>query len=341
MRHLLLGLLFVHSFSFAATWPDWHEIDDTLNKSGLTGWIHASNPGLGQFVFTYRSEDRSDPMAFFKAVEISLIPSSKVIRDELTKLNRHDKIRVHGILLDVPSVQRHILLQKINVLEVYSTTPDISGYAHATKIPADLKGKTEIIAKVHTSIVSTDPKREGILVIEYGDAVLPVRVKNSSLVAGLYRNDKIKISFKLAGTPHSPTHLILDEKAAKPLSVLESIVDKHETKTPAKGLVGSLIMYPKSPQVRFDIYALNVVDSDGVARDFTLLNFDPVIFEAIRKSLDKIWTDNSKNIVKARNKWHQPKTILRIHGEFNIVSPNQANPQILLDSEKMIEIEST
>ena len=52
---------------------------------------------------------------------------------------------------------------------------------------------------------------------------------------------------------------------------------------------GSLVRFPKSPQIITDVFALQVIDADNVSREYTLLNFDPAIFTKIHDKLSAAW----------------------------------------------------
>ena len=47
--------------------------------------------------------------------------------------------------------------------------------------------------------------------------------------------------------------------------------------------------FPKSPQISVDVYAVQVIDADGVSREYTLLNENPAIFQTIRTKLGMAW----------------------------------------------------
>ena len=67
-------------------------INSKLEDEGLVGWIHGAAPRFGYYVFTYRSEDDNDPMAFFKAEEFSLI--TKIARSLTVFFPLADTIRL-------------------------------------------------------------------------------------------------------------------------------------------------------------------------------------------------------------------------------------------------------
>ncbi|MBW3625324.1 MAG: hypothetical protein KY468_18160, partial [Armatimonadetes bacterium] len=113
-------------------------------------------------------------------------------------------------------------------------------------------------------------------------------------------------------------------------------VEQHGKK---RTLVGALVMFPQSPQLRFDVYALQTTDPDGTRLDYTLVNFtDPERFARIRQKLENAWKAHAGTAQSGRNKLIQPRLRVRATGVINIQSPQQANPQILLDGPESIEI---
>ena len=80
------------------------------------------------------------------------------------------------------------------------------------------------------------------------------------------------------------------------------------------------------------MYALEAVDADGVTREFTLLNQSVPIFQSIHDKLGAAWKSRPAGVIDGRNKLVNPSIHVHAHGTFNLVAPNQANAQILLDS---------
>jgi hypothetical protein len=99
-----------------------------------------------------------------------------------------------------------------------------------------------------------------------------------------------------------------------------------------ESLVGRLVKFPQSPQIKFDVYAIEV-ETLGVDRYFTLVNFEDVNeFQRIRDKLTTIWDDHLETVSTGRNLLRNPQVVLAVRGQANVASPEQANPQILLDS---------
>jgi|GEM_PF-634050 len=303
------------------------EPDDTaglaalLRDGILPGWIHGAVSDRTLYVFTYRK-----PGDFFDFAELPLKPASDDITAQLMTIKRHDAVLIGGSFIQDGAPIRHILITKLTIVTPY-VADEVAATPHQaqTEIPDDLVGQTELLGKVHA--VDTDGR---ILVIEYGDAVIPVFVPAPMWTAGLYRNDKIRLAFQFAPIPPKPTHLWLDTAAAKPLEVLERLVDQQGKIVDEEG---SLVRFPQSPEIVTDIYAVQVVDADNISREYTLLNQDSqVIFNAIHAKLAAAWKSRPGQGIDGRNKLVNPFIRVHAHGTFNLVAPNQANAQVLLDT---------
>ncbi|MES1205768.1 MAG: hypothetical protein ABUS79_07500 [Pseudomonadota bacterium] len=290
-----------------------------LRDGQLSGWIHGAVHDRGLYVFTYRK-----PGDFFSFAEFPLAPATPEVATRLQQLKRHDELLIKGAFIQNMAPIRHIRLVDFSVVTPYESDEALPSRTSETSFPAELIGMTEAVGKVHA--VDADGR---ILVIEYGDAVVPVYVRVPSLTAGLYRNDKIRLAFEFAVVPARPTHLWLDTAAAKPLEVMERLQERHGQPFEADG---SLVRYPKSPEITIDVYALQVVDADGISRDFTLLNNSSSIFTAIHDKLSAAWKSRPGRAINGRNKLVNPSIRVHAKGTFNLVAPNQANAQILLDS---------
>ena len=91
------------------------------------------------------------------------------------------------------------------------------------------------------------------------------------------------------------------------------------------------MLFPASPQVKFNVFALHQKDQDGVSKEYTLVNFeDEKVFEAIRNKLQSLWDSSPDAVINSRNKLLNTKIRIRATGTFNVVDPGQANPQIML-----------
>jgi hypothetical protein len=99
-------------------------------------------------------------------------------------------------------------------------------------------------------------------------------------------------------------------------------------------------MFPKSPQVIFNVFAVLQELPGGMQRQYTLVNFDsPEKFTAIRTKLQDAWDAGGPDAAKSgRNKLISTKVRVRVTGTFNEIDPNQANAQIVLDSADSVQI---
>lgn len=290
-----------------------------LTHTGLIGRIHGAAATSQMFVMSVR-----EPTNFFSHREFSLIPQDSASKDTLNQLNRHDLVCVQGDLINNPSPQKHIALSSIQVLEPWTQPEGFAPYERQSEIPAELKEKTSLIGKVHA--ISEDGK---ILVMGYQDAVLPIFVAATEYTQGLYRGDIVQLNYQIQQYPQSPVHLQLDTTVEQPLKVLDAIATWNEQPLT---LSGNLVKFPQSPQLKFDVYAMEV-DTQGIKRYFTLINFTNMAeFEQIRQKLAKIWDNHTPSAISGRNMLINPEVTIEATGIGNIISPEQANPQILLES---------
>ena len=129
---------------------------------------------------------------------------------------------------------------------------------------------------------------------------------------------------------------MVNTELAEPVKVLENIEDGHGSKII---LEGPLVMFPKSPQIVFNVFALREEAGDGVTRNFTIINFaDFDLFFAIRDKLQKVWDDNVATSEYDRNKYINRKIWLKVTGSKNVVAADQANPQIVPAEIEDVEI---
>jgi hypothetical protein len=203
-------------------------------------------------------------------------------------------------------------------------------YEYAAKLPDDLVGKSSAEFLVHA--VAAEGR---VVVLEYKDAIVPLPVRRPELTRDLYRNDRVRIHYKVKSEPSRPLHLVLNDEHPAPVEVLERIVEKHGK---AADLQGRLVMFPRSPEISRDVFALHTPLADGSSRQYTLVNFESrEIFDAITEKLTKAWQANPTH-TNGRNKLLSSSIEVRAKGTFNVVDPNQANVQILLKSAEDLEL---
>jgi hypothetical protein len=322
----LFGILFA-SCSTTTYAVDLKDVEKQLNTTGAEGWIHGAVADQSMYVFTYRN-----PTNFFDYIEMSLVTTDPTIMKQLATFDRHDKVNVKGVFLDNPSPQKHIKVAAITMVKKYQTSYPVPAYEHEAKIPDDLLHKDMATFLVHA--IGGDGH---ILVVEYKDAVLPIYVVNADLTKNLFRNDVVQIKFLFQDYPDHPVHLAVNESATDALKVVDSIQAKN-----GKSVVleGSLILFPKSPEINFNVFAVQEELTDGLKRQYTLVNFDSTdTFQKIRDALQKAWDKYPGAYVNGRNKLVSTRLRVKATGTFNEVDPSQANPQILLNSVDSIEIE--
>ena len=320
-------LLLLPFFTPHANAVDMTKLEQDLKTTGIDGWIHGAVESQGLYVFTYRN-----PTDFFDYVEMSLVTDDADITKTLATLKRNDKVHVTGKFLKNPSPQKHIWLKSIALVKKYESGYPSDPYQHEAKLPDDLLTKTTATFLVHA--IGGDGH---ILVVEYKDSIVPIFVKNADLTKNLFRNDLVKLNFKIQTNPDAPVHLNLDDSVAQPVTVLESIQALHGK--PAS-VEGALIMFPKSPEIIFNVFAVQQLLPEGLNRQYTIVNFDnPDVFTQVRKALQAAWDRHPNDYTNARNKLLNTKIKVKITGTFNEVDPNQANAQILVKSVDDVKIE--
>ena len=299
------------------------ELAQELNSTGLIGRIHGAAAESHLFVMSVR-----EPHNFFNHREFSLIPKDPASIKMLKQANRHDLVCVQGDFISNPSPQHHIALESVQILDPWLQSSALKPYERQSNLPAEIKEQTSLVGKVHA--IGENGK---VLVVGYKDLVIPIFVSATEFTQGLYRGDIIKLHYQLQPIPNQPVHLQLDSTVDEPIQVLDAIADWHGQ---AKTFRGKLVKFPQSPQLKFDVYAIEVETLD-IKRYFTLINFDDIAkFEQIRQKLAGIWDKNELGAVAGRNMLINPQIVLEAQGIGNIISTAQANPQILLDSAEQV-----
>lgn len=309
---------------------DLEELRRLLSSSGVVGEIHAADPDNRQFVFTYR-----DPKDFFNNVQIGMISHQDSVRDFFKSMRRHDRVKIKGnfihqgeILPESP--QPHIEVSSIEMIKKYESPVQVPDpkFAKSTMLPQDLEGKREADFLVHANV-----RNGSALVLEYRDNFVFVSVGDPKLAAHVYRNDRVHIHFLKQNFPKRPMHLELDSKVTTPLVVTDSIHSLHGKRFTQ---VGSLVRFPKSPQINRDIWAVEQKGSDGNSRTFTLVNFTKKgEQEKIDAKLKGWWDAAPASVIDGRNKLVNTKVQISASGIMNVVDPNQANAQMRLNAKDL------
>lgn len=292
----------------------------------VEGDIHRAYPDLDLYVFTYR-----DPENFFESVDVSLVAGNPEVEATLAGLKRHDRVRIEGALMDNRSAQTHVELSALEVVRKYEPTPPIPDYSYEATIPDDLRGKDSELFLVHAVHAGGS-----ILVVEHNDVVLPVFVRRPELTRSLARNDLVRLFYEVRSRPETPVHLQLQD-IETPVEVVESVTALHGQ--PAS-IEGPLVLFPQSPQVRFNVFAVLQELPGDHQRQYTLVNFDDAdAFAQIRDKLQAAWDAADPDaVVSGRNKLISTDVRIRATGTFNQIDPGQANAQIVLDGPDAVEI---
>ncbi|NET39031.1 MAG: hypothetical protein F6K19_44835 [Cyanothece sp. SIO1E1] len=304
------------------------QLSQELENTGLIGRIHGAATPAQLFVMSVR-----EPENFFNHREFSLLASDAATQTTLSQVNRHDLVCIQGNFIPNPSPQKHVAVKSIKVVEPWSGLEDFPAYEREAELPTELVNQTSFVGKVHAIAAGGQ-----VLVVEYKDGVLPIFVESPEYSQGLYRGDIIRLAYQIQNRPQQPTHLQLDLAAEKPIEVMDAIANWHER---PETLTGKLVKFPQSPQLKFDVYAIEV-ETQGIKRTFTLINFEnPTEFQSIREKLARIWDSHQETATPGRNMLINPDVVIEASGRINVISPEQANPQILLDTAADIQLKPT
>jgi hypothetical protein len=308
-------------------------LDKQLRTSGLKGRMHGVDPKSGLYVFTY-----TDPQNFFNSIHFSVITRNKAVQETLAGLKRHDAVTIKGRVKDLENPQPHIIAESIELRKKHESTEPVPAekFEKTAKLPQDLQGKTEATFLVHA--VVNDGQ---VLVLEYQDELVMMIVPDTQYSKDLWRGDRVKARFHLNARPKGPTHLVLNTQPGenkKPLEVVDYVVKRGDPNAERhqRPIVqeGALVLFPKSPQINRDIWAIEEKGPDGSSRYFTLVNFEVEGEQAkIDHQLRKWWDSSPKTIADGRNKLINRGVTIRASGTLNVEMPNQANAQLFLKAD--------
>jgi hypothetical protein len=299
------------------------------SPEGLRLRVHGVNNEAKLYVGAYIYE------TIFNEIQVSLLSRERPVRDALITLGRHDVIRVWGRVLNFDAPQPHLALSRLVVEEKYQFPggehrPDVDW----DKVTQELQGRSEALMLVHT--VQMDGQ---LLVVEFKDQIFPIFTREFQAQAkNLSRQDIIRIRYELQESPEKPIHLVLKGDAqGQAIDVVDSINTQHGK---TMSFEGNLVMFPQSPIVKFNVFAIKVALENDMHRTYTLINFeDPEFFAQIRAKLQAAWDAGDESCVKNdRNKLLSTCVRVRATGFINHVDPNQANPQILPSKIEDIEV---
>lgn len=328
MNYLLTIITFLFCTSSFAI--DLNEVNAALQSAdGVELEVHGADQDNLLYSVVYRSTKNFFDYAMFPIVADSDSPDADKIKTILTQLVRHDRVRVKGQFNPlVEGPQRHIAATSLVITKKFSYgQEELNSYKHQTVLPKALENKTEAVFKVHAMILSENEKVPTMMV-EYGDANIPVYTKNIEAVKNLYRNDKVKLKFKIMKNPGAPVHLKVGSEPDA-VTLLQSVKDYHGQDLEK---CGPLVLFPQNDLVNGNVFAIKQDIGDNLFMTFTLLNFDPVIFKSIRARLQENWDPKKDLAVRERNYLTNYNITACAKGKGNEIDPSQANPQILLDS---------
>ena len=317
--------------------PEYHFdqkfINGKLAGKGLNGWIHGAVPTYQQYVFTYRKEDPSDFMAFFTAEQFSLVPSTPELAKTLATLKRHDKVRLYGSIFANGSPMIHIMLTGIDLVKPYDKPTDNTYNFDLSTLQG--KKTFEAFGQVHATVASKTLGQA--VVLEYKDLIMPIAInpKHNDVAAKLYRGDIVNMAVKLVEHPHGPPHFETDDASPTGIQIIDPMLNCHNQ---PRTVTGYLAKFEKSPAISTDVYAVRVVDANGIGRNFTLFpsSQDPeqfgAVFMAVSAKAKAAWDADPSAPEVVRN-FHKKESIrVTVTGKLNVVSTEQANAQVYIDS---------
>ncbi|MCM8543366.1 MAG: hypothetical protein NE328_24060 [Lentisphaeraceae bacterium] len=326
---LLLSLtLFFSLVSCTTSFPSGDREGNTLEevvaaaeKQGINGLIHGADHERRMYVLSW-----SHPKNFFNRYNLVMAPNSLELAEQFKTLNRGDRIFIQGDVR-MNRGQGHVLVNQMNIKKRYVPKADHSAgeFSRMTELPGDLKNKSREVFYIHATEAGNT-----LLVLEHGDTMVPMIVRKPELVKDLFRGDYVELAFKIdrsSSNPYRPNHLTLDHEADRPVKVIDSVVDLHDKEI---SLEGRLVMFPKSPTINRNIFAIEVPYVGKPARYFTILpsSFEGDNFKNLLAKIQSHWDANPQLIFKGRNKYIHLELECKAKGKGNVVSPNQANPQI-------------
>ncbi|NQZ59742.1 MAG: hypothetical protein HRT88_20005 [Lentisphaeraceae bacterium] len=316
------------SFPHTSTKYTLKQVSAVAGEKGINALIHGADQSQRMYVASW-----SNPQSFFNRYNFSIYPGNRQVAQSLAQVKRGDRIFIKGEI-EKNGGQPHMKVEHMEIKKAYE--PQIKHPAgHFERRPAllaTLKNKRRETFYIHAV------ENEGnILVLEYGDTVIPMIVKNNELTKNLYRGDYVRIAYKINISDKRPTHLTFNHQAKDPLQVKSSIVKLHEKEV---NYEGRLVMFPKSPTINRNIFAVEVKWQDGklASRYFTILpkDFTGENFAEILKKLQTTWDKYPQAVFKGRNKYIHHKIRVQVKGKANIVSENQANAQIFADIDNVV-----
>jgi hypothetical protein len=300
----------------------YERLNSCLGQDGVLLEVHGIVPVSSMFVVTFRN-----PNNFFQSVHLSLLGTTQETRNMIRTLRRHDVVLIQGMIdNEIPAPQRHLKASSISLVERSPESTPGQDYRYEA-VPESVLNMSELIGKVHAVYAEGQ-----VLVVEYKDMVIPVFVKEQWLeqTKSLFRGDIVAIKYVVQRGPRRPVHLNLDPDKDDSFRVLRSVVTGHGLPVT---LTGKLLMFPKSPMVKFPVFAIDVDMGNGILLAHTVLSFtNPELFKAVRELFQAEWDRNPSTVRNYRNKFRNEAITFTVSGTYNMIDPGQANPQIVIDS---------
>jgi len=309
------------------------EVTELCESEGIRVLVHGADHKRGYYVASW-----SNPQSFFNRYNFSFVSQKPEIRDQISELKRGDALFVKGPVR-VHKGQPHILIEAFELRKPFEPGVVFDGgaYAPKTELPGELAAGGRESGRQEFYVHATDQGGK-IIVLEFGDTIVPMYVKSAEHTSGLHRGDYVDVAYTISSSdnPHRPVHLILNETAEEPVRVLDEIVTQHQQDL---DVTGRLVMFPKSPTINNNVFAVEVRHKrfpDLPARYFTIVpeDFESDSFQAFRDLFHAAWDQDSR-IFKGRNKYIHLNLNVNVKGTGNVVSQNQANAQIFTDLEKI------
>ncbi|MCM8537896.1 MAG: hypothetical protein NE334_18280 [Lentisphaeraceae bacterium] len=336
LKQLSAAIIFsiiLSSCSLYKSTPKHYTLDEVIQLTetkGIHAIIHGADHERKLYVISW-----SSPENFFNRYNLVISPTSSSIYQQFSTLNRGDRVLIKG-KVNKNRGQAHIEVSQLTKTKKYDPKIEHTAgqYFPKTQLPGKLLEQSSETFYLH----ATD-ESGSVLVLEYGDTIVPMIVKNPELSKDLYRGDYVKLSYKIhtSEDKRRPTHLYLDSSAETPVEVLDPVVKLHDQELTLKG---RLVMFPKSPTINRNIFAVEVhwdKMKNQAPRYFTILpkDFTSENFKNMLKKLQDSWDKNKDSIYKGRSKYINTAVTIEVSGSGNVVSQNQANPQIFTAIDKI------
>lgn len=294
-----------------------------LESTGVVGEVHGNHEMNSLHVFTFRN-----PQNFFDYSQFPLVAAAPDVNTQLQQIKRHQKVRLFGRFIDNPAPIRHILVQKLEIISTHFSETDNHPFVPKTPL-SEVLDQQELTGRVH-AVGESDG---AFFLIEYKDLIFPVFVRDpqqKAIVKELFRGDLIRLKYQVRFEPEKPAHLQPSSTAPDAIQVLQRIQDCHGQPIQK---TGALVKFPKSPQIINDTYAVLDEDVAGSDVQFTLINFENISANAeLRSVLEKAWLEAPfAGIENGRNKLVHRGVVVTAKGQCNVMTQNQANPQILFN----------